>query len=131
MPDALHGHNLFPLGIENGQIRDSSITAPSAVSGSEAKYARLNSGGSWCTDSTANNWLQVDLGRVFTIVAVAVQGSGVKDSLDFVQSYHLSYSSDAATFATVDDLRGRKMVGILSVKNLYSGVDYFDKCAVL
>ena len=58
-----------PLGMENGIILDSQITAP----GSDSKYSRLNGNKTWCAKSD-NAILTIDLGRIITVTGLAFQG---------------------------------------------------------
>lgn len=54
------------LGMENGDIKDSQITASSyREPGELPKYGRLNNKKYWCAkEKSKNEYLQVDLGRV-------------------------------------------------------------------
>lgn len=54
------------LGMENGDIKDSQITASSyREPGELPKYGRLNNKKYWCAkEQSKNEYLQVDLGRV-------------------------------------------------------------------
>ena len=67
-----------PVGLESFKIQDSQITSSSDDGTRLAKYARLNearSPGSWCTSNTAaNSWLQVFLGKQYTLTHIALQG---------------------------------------------------------
>ena len=71
-----------PLGLQNGDLPDSSLSASSVYSSSvEARLARLNSsegGGAWCPSSvltnTSREWLEVDLGREMMVTGIITQG---------------------------------------------------------
>ena len=72
------------LGMENGVILDSKITASSVQSASNtpAKNGRLNyaSGSSWCAGtSDTNPYLQIDLQTLHIICAVSTQGNSQAD----------------------------------------------------
>lgn len=67
-----------PVGIEEGTILDDYLTSSSVLDGSTgAHLARLNEVrefGSWCTSGpTANEWLQVFLGKQYTLTHIALQ----------------------------------------------------------
>ena len=70
------------LGIEDGRIPDSSLTASTIHDASHAAtLARLNlaaasgKAGSWAANKNdVNQWLQIDLGTPTTVTKVATQG---------------------------------------------------------
>ena len=88
--------------MENGQIRDSQITASSRSD--TAAMGRLNfkaSGdkeGAWVPSSKRAyfQWLQVDLDRYTVVTGIATQGRN--DANQWVTSYMLQYSEDGVTF---------------------------------
>ena len=87
----------FSLGMENGRIPDSGITASS--SSPLAKNARLNyaSESSWCAGtSDTNPYLQIDLQTLHIICAVSTQGNSQADQ--WVKSYTLQLSTDGTTW---------------------------------
>ena len=70
-----------PLGVSNGNIPDSSLTAEDySTSNNRPKYGRLNRTigyGGWCginSVTNPNDYFQVDLGNVTYVSAVATQG---------------------------------------------------------
>ena len=71
-----------PVGLENRIIEDGDISSSSMLDSHLAKYARLNEArapGSWCSSPTdANSWLQIFLGKQYTLTHIALQG--VNDS---------------------------------------------------
>ena len=89
------------LGLENGRIRDSQISASSVYdSRHRAQNGRLNfkahSGrtGAWSSKvNNVNQWLQVDLKQRTVITGISTQG---RDDCcnQFVRTYILSYSND-------------------------------------
>ena len=92
---------LEALGMANGTISDSQISASSQLDSSHAAtQARLHfkatagKAGSWSArNNDVNQWLQIDLGSRHTNVRrVATQGRN--DSLQWVTKYKLQYSSD-------------------------------------
>ena len=85
------------LGMENGTIPDSKITASSEHT--PAKNGRLNftSGSSWCAGtSDANPYLQIDLQTLHIICAVSTQGNSKADQ--WVKTYTLNLSIDGSTW---------------------------------
>ena len=86
------------LGIEDGRIQDSAITASTIHNSAHAAHlGRLNlvsgSGkvGAWCAKTSNNKeWLQIDLGNPTTVTKVATQGR--QDSNQWPTSYSISYS---------------------------------------
>ncbi|XP_022792632.1 coagulation factor VIII-like [Stylophora pistillata] len=92
-------HCQMSLGMEDGRIKDSAMSASSSYSAYHvAKLGRLNlvppSGyaGAWCVKTRdTHQWIQVDLGRPSTVTKVATQGR--QDCCDqWVTSYAVSYS---------------------------------------
>ena len=106
------------LGIEDGRIPDSALTASTIHSAvCAATFARLNlaagSGraGSWCVKTNdVNQWLQIDLGTHITVTKVATQGR--QDYDQWITSYSLSYSL-AGSFWVQYTVRGKKKVIIV------------------
>ena len=103
------------LGIEDGRISDSAMTASTIHSSvCAANHARLNfaaaSGkvGAWCVKKNdVNQWLQIDLATLTTVTKVATQGR--QDASQWVTSYTLSYSL-AGSFWVQFTVRGKKKV---------------------
>ncbi|EDO38806.1 predicted protein, partial [Nematostella vectensis] len=86
-----------PLGMENGKIADSAITASSSFP-SAGYYlpfnARLNrTSYAWLANSNYNGdqWLQIDLSSVTIVTSVSTQGRGNNND-QWVKNYTLSYS---------------------------------------
>ena len=68
-----------PLGMANGSIPDSSITASSYMKFSLfdrlPEYARLGGSRYWASDGTDSNpWIQVDLGSNHTVTGLQTEG---------------------------------------------------------
>ena len=61
------------LGLQDGSLPNSSLTAGSAKYGAAAD-ARLNSSVGWAGNYTHGEWLQVELGNVTNVTAIATQG---------------------------------------------------------
>ena len=64
------------VGIESRVIGDSDISSSSVLNQHFAEHARLNELGEfWCSNNTdASSWLQVFLGRQYTLTHIAIQG---------------------------------------------------------
>ncbi|XP_022806637.1 uncharacterized protein LOC111343720 [Stylophora pistillata] len=87
----------FNLGMEDGRIPNSGISASS--SSTPAKNGRLNytPGSSWCAGtSDSNPYLQIDLQTLHIICAVSTQGNSKADQ--WVKNYTLQLSTDETTW---------------------------------
>ena len=93
------------LGMENGTISDSRITASSKQSiSTPAKNGRLNytSGSSWCAGtSDTNPYLQIDLQTLHIICAVSTQGNSQGDQ--WVTNYTLKSSLDGSSWIDYEE----------------------------
>ena len=109
------------LGMENGQIPDSAISASSSANANSyapsigrLHFLSAGSGkyGSWAAGANnVNQWFQVDFGSWTQILAVATQGR--QDSNQWVKSYSLSFSYDGVFWETVNNEHGLKQVTTL------------------
>lgn len=94
-----------PLGMQNGIIPNSRITASSTWDNyHSAALARLwlkrndPLKGAWSAGhNNGYQWIQVDLGRMIRVTGVATQGR--EDYDQWVVSYVITYSLDGKTFA--------------------------------
>ncbi|XP_022790788.1 protein sidekick-2-like, partial [Stylophora pistillata] len=101
------GTNCRALGMENGYILDSQITASSELNSVHAAhYGRLNfpEGGGICGCWVAlhkdpHQWYQVDFVRMVSLGKLATQGRDSTRYLMWVTSYSLSYSLNGIDFA--------------------------------
>ncbi|XP_028411632.1 contactin-associated protein like 5-3-like [Dendronephthya gigantea] len=92
------------LGMENGNINDSQITASSELDTKHrAANARLNftprdgRNGAWSSGKKdLNQWLQVDFQRSTLVTGISTQGRENKDQ--FVKNYTVSFSQDGNNF---------------------------------
>lgn len=108
------------LGMENGDIPDSSITASSFYQAIyKPEQGRLNftgkeifapygNGNEFCrawepSESNQGEWIQVDLGEIMKVTAVATQGNGKTTISEWTTSYILQYSNDGQHFEDYDD----------------------------
>ena len=87
------------FGVETGKIADSQISSSSAYPGLEAVRGRLKGTSSWSARVlNKDQWIQIDLGRVEVVTAIATQGRANADQ--WVKSYSLSYSLDGENFVS-------------------------------
>ncbi|KAM3873255.1 epithelial discoidin domain-containing receptor 1 [Diretmus argenteus] len=102
----------YALGMEDGTIPDSAITASSAWSDStEAKHGRLSTGegdGAWCPAGavfpSGSEYLQVDLQTLHFLSLVGTQGRHADGhGQEFARSYRLRYSRDGLKWITWKD----------------------------
>nr|XP_020466460.1 epithelial discoidin domain-containing receptor 1-like isoform X2 [Monopterus albus] len=116
----------YALGMEDGTIPDSDITASSAWSDStEAKHGRLSTGegdGAWCPAGavfpSGSEYLQIDLRRLHFLALVGTQGRHADGhGQEFARSYRLRYSRDGMKWITWKDRWGQEVVS--GNKNTY------------
>nr|XP_046255106.1 epithelial discoidin domain-containing receptor 1 isoform X2 [Scatophagus argus] len=109
----------YALGMEDGTIPDSDITASSAWSDStEAKHGRLSTAGgdgAWCPARavypSGSEYLQVDLRRLHFLALVGTQGRHADGhGQEFARSYQLRYSRDGVKWITWKDRWGQEVV---------------------
>ena len=92
-----------PLGMENGTIQDSDITASSAfsgITGPEKARLHMKTGGGYRAGWEANTrdvrqWIEINLKKVMKVTKIATQG-GYYDYYNYywVTSFSLSYRVD-------------------------------------
>ena len=91
-----------PLGMENGAIFDSQLTASSWTASSvTAKDARLNypRGGAWVPNLGPGQWLQIDLLDYHTsVTSVATQGRSLGYRNQWVTTYKLQFNNSDHSF---------------------------------
>uniref|UniRef100_A0A674PLP2 receptor protein-tyrosine kinase n=1 Tax=Takifugu rubripes TaxID=31033 RepID=A0A674PLP2_TAKRU len=109
----------YALGMEDGTIPDSDVTASSAWSDStEAKHGRLSTGegdGAWCPAGAVfpseSEYLQVDLHRLHFLALVGTQGRHADGhGQEFTRNYRLRYSRDGVKWLTWTDHWGQDVV---------------------
>ena len=116
--EQLECHDIYPLGMEKGQIPDGNITASSErFHTHHAFQGRLNfkvdgtrvKRGAWTAlETDVNQWLQVDLGSQFTrVTGIATQGR--EDSDKWVMKYKLQYRNETTQFQHYKE-KGQNMV---------------------
>lgn len=96
-------HCRYPLGMEDGRIKNDDITASSQWYDSTGpQYARLNreeGEGAWCAAGQLQpsdvQYLQIDLRQLIFLTVVATQGRYARNSgIEFARKYRLEYSRD-------------------------------------
>ena len=108
-----------PVGVSNQSIiPDSHITASSQYSSSyKPAYGRLNGtrGDGWCSavSNSSSDWLQVDLGKLTQVCAVATQGD--VNGNEWTTDFKLSFSSDGKKWKTYKNAKGGEMVRVCQV----------------
>ena len=108
------------LGMENGGIPDSSITASSArqnVKDFLPQFGRLNNPDiAWCADlRQSSEWLKIDLARKMIVTKIATQGRPDYGS-SWVKSYKISFSQDDHAWEVYKEHGVEKVNGILYSK---------------
>lgn len=89
-----------PLGLQNGRLRNSRITASSEYNvyhaarlGRLGLHKRGRYVGAWCArHNNKNQWIKVDFGRTMKITKIATQGR--QDAAQWVTYYRVSSSLD-------------------------------------
>ena len=84
-----------PVGVSNSSIiYNQRFSASSSLSSSHASNGRLNGTSAWIPTSNNNNndYLQIDLGSVYVVCAVATQGNPSAD--DWTKKYKIETSLD-------------------------------------
>ena len=76
--------------MENSNIQDDRITSPASHQlNYPPRYARLSGHFAWCTSRQA--YLQIDLGRMYKLTAIATQGGGGPDK--WVKRYKIGFKA--------------------------------------
>ncbi|NXA25528.1 DDR1 protein, partial [Ibidorhyncha struthersii] len=97
------GRCRFALGMEDGSIPDSHLSASSAWSDSTAarhgRLGRSDGDGAWCPAGPVfpeeEEFLEVDLGRLHVVTLVGTQGRHAGGhGREFARAYRLRYSRD-------------------------------------
>ena len=88
------------LGVaDSNKIPDDKMTTSSVYLSYNPYEGRLNGSSGWCPSTRSNleDYLQIDMGSLRSVCAVATQG---KSSGSYVTSYKLSFSTDGETWNT-------------------------------
>ena len=99
-----------PVGVSADikNIPDRRITSSSVYRQYYPYQGRLNGQGGWCASTTSNrnDFIQVDMGAVRSVCAVATQG---KTTGSYVESYKLLVSTDGVTWNTYKENNADKV----------------------
>ena len=82
-----------PLGMENGEIEDSQLSASDATGGHPYTEARLHGIKAWKSDEP-DTWIQVHFGQTTNVAAIATQGRHDGSNDEWVTRYRVEYSED-------------------------------------
>ena len=103
-----------PLGLQNGRIRSSQLSASSSwdrnhgPNNGRLYFHQRGKSGAWCArHNNRLQWYQVNFGRATRVVKVATQGR--KDYRQWVTQYYLSFSEDGIHFAEYKQNSNRKV----------------------
>ena len=103
-----------PLGLQNGRIRSSQVSASSSwdrnhgPNNGRLYFHQRGKSGAWCArHNNRLQWYQVNFGRATRVVKVATQGR--KDYRQWVTQYYLSFSQDGIHFAEYKQNSNRKV----------------------
>ncbi|KAI8777902.1 neurexin-4 [Biomphalaria glabrata] len=101
------------VGVEDGRIPDSALTASSFHTKRQPKDARVGrSAGAWSPSiQNAFQWLQVDMAKQYLVTSVYVQGRQGSD--EYVMEFFLEYSDDALTW--------RRYTNQLGIPEIFEG----------
>uniref|UniRef100_A0A6Q2ZJB1 receptor protein-tyrosine kinase n=1 Tax=Esox lucius TaxID=8010 RepID=A0A6Q2ZJB1_ESOLU len=117
--DGPQAHCRYPLGMEDGRIKDHDITASSQwYETTGPQYARLNreeGDGAWCPagllQPSDTQYLQVDLGQLTFLTVVGTQGRYARNSgNEFARMYRLNYSRDGLLWKSWKNRLGDKIM---------------------
>uniref|UniRef100_A0A3B5JZX9 F5/8 type C domain-containing protein n=1 Tax=Takifugu rubripes TaxID=31033 RepID=A0A3B5JZX9_TAKRU len=86
----LHG-----LGVEDGNITDSQLSASSSIGGNTPDKARLNGNSCWMPSGTST-WIQVNLNQIRKVTGIVIQGCPQSDH--WITKFKLKYSMDGASW---------------------------------
>ncbi|KAM6038219.1 LOW QUALITY PROTEIN: epithelial discoidin domain-containing receptor 1 [Chlamydotis macqueenii] len=114
------GRCRFALGMEDGSIPDSRLSASSAWSDSTAarhgRLGRSDGDGAWCPAGPVfpeeEEFLEVDLGRLHVVTLVGTQGRHAGGhGREFAHAYRLRYSRDRRRWLRWRDRWGAEVIG--------------------
>ena len=102
-----------PLGMATGIIKDSQLNASSHYNTSYMpQNARLQQTGSWCASTdNISPFLQIDLGLVYVICSVSLQGNSLDDQ--WTKTFTIQGSTDGRQFSSYQE-NGKTRVRIMS-----------------
>ena len=122
-----------PLGMEDGRIKDSQITATSVLKGRSPSpwLARLNRNiprwGAWCPDITGgkiteknyDQYIQIDLLNLTKITGIATQGRSYSGGREYAKDYKISYRIDDGIWYFYGGKNQTVKVNFINILNLF------------
>ncbi|XP_005094025.2 neurexin-4 [Aplysia californica] len=101
------------VGVQDGRIPDSAMIASSFQSKRQPKDGRVGrSAGAWSPSiQNAFQWLQVDIGSLYVVTAIYLQGRQGSD--EYVREFFLEYSDDSQTW--------RRYTNQLGIPEIFEG----------
>ncbi|KAJ3605426.1 hypothetical protein NHX12_027473 [Muraenolepis orangiensis] len=88
------------LGVENGSIPDSQLTASSSLGSSTPDKARLNGNSCWMPSAGGARWIQADLGQVKKVTGIVIQGCPSNDH--WVTKFKIQHGLDGTSWTNYD-----------------------------
>ncbi|XP_031575396.1 uncharacterized protein LOC116308982 [Actinia tenebrosa] len=82
-----------PLGMENGQISNDSLTSPDSKPDNPPGNARLNGPSAWCGTDIYKSYLEIDFKTLHRITAIAMQGNPT--AAEYVKTYELFFRRES------------------------------------
>uniref|UniRef100_A0A3Q4MTN5 receptor protein-tyrosine kinase n=1 Tax=Neolamprologus brichardi TaxID=32507 RepID=A0A3Q4MTN5_NEOBR len=116
-PSASNPHCRYPLGMEDGRIKDDALKASSQWHETTGpQYARLNreeGDGAWCPAAlpSVSQYLEVDLGRLTFLTVIGTQGRYIRNSgNEFAREYRVNYSRDGKLWKSWRNRQGNEII---------------------
>uniref|UniRef100_I3K889 receptor protein-tyrosine kinase n=1 Tax=Oreochromis niloticus TaxID=8128 RepID=I3K889_ORENI len=110
-------HCRYPLGMEDGRIKDDALKASSQWHETTGpQYARLNreeGHGAWCpaAQPSVSQYLEVDLGRLTFLTVIGTQGRYIRNSgNEFAREYRVNYSRDGKLWKSWRNRQGNEII---------------------
>ncbi|XP_036000168.1 discoidin domain-containing receptor 2 isoform X1 [Fundulus heteroclitus] len=112
-------HCRYPLGLEDGRIKDEDLTASSQwYDTTGPQHARLNcegGDGAWCPkgqlEPSDSQYLQIDLRRLTFLTLIGTQGRYARGlGKEFAREYGLNYSRDGQLWKTWRNRLGKEVL---------------------
>ncbi|XP_068677380.1 receptor-type tyrosine-protein phosphatase T-like isoform X2 [Montipora foliosa] len=120
-----------PVGISNSAVvRNQRFSASSSLGSFLPSKGRLNGASAWIPSSTNNNndYLQIDLGSVYFVCAVATQGN--PSAGDWTKTYKIETSLDNVTWQMYQENNTVKIFSGNSGQNFSVKSDFYNPLAV-
>ena len=123
-----------PLGMEDGRIKDSQITASSVLNRKIPPYpwlARLNRNipawGAWCPDHTGgkrteknyDQYIEIDLLNLTKMTGIATQGRSRSEGREYTKDYKISYRRDGGAWNFYRGKNQTVKASFINILNLF------------